>query len=104
VPELDMKTELEQMLRYEEPPQADAFVMNVMQGVQRAQRIRKWVLMIFGLIGAAFGVLGAFMLSDTITRIFSDLPAMGTMQAVLAMTAAGAFYTWFMNDELGLTS
>jgi hypothetical protein len=104
VPELDTRTNLEQILRYDEPPQADAFVMNVMQGVQRAQRIRKLVLVIFGLIGAAFGVLGAFMLSDSITRIFSDLPAMGTMQAVLAVTAVGAFYAWFMNDELGLTS
>lgn len=104
MPELDTKTDLAQMLRYEEPSQADAFVMNVMQGVQRAQQIRQLVLVMFGLIGAVFGVLGAFMLSDSITRIFSDLPAMGTMQVVLAITAVGAFYTWFMNDELGLAS
>jgi uncharacterized membrane protein len=104
VPEFDTKTDLEQMLRYDEPPQADAFVMNVMQGVRRAQRTRKLVLLIFGLIGAVFGTLGAFMLSNSITRIFSDLPAMGTMQAVLAITAVVAFYSWFMNDELGLNS
>jgi membrane associated rhomboid family serine protease len=104
VPEFDKERDLEQMLRYTEPLQSETFVMNVMQDVQRAQRTRKLVLAVFGLIGAVFGVLGAFMLTDSITRVFSDLPALGTMQAVLAITAVAAFYAWFMNDGLGLSS
>ena len=104
MPDFEKERDLEQLLRYAEPPQADAFVMNVMHGVQHAQRTRKRVLWGFGLIGAAFGAAGAFMLADSITHVFSGLPAMGTMQAVLAVTSIAAFYTWFMNDDLGLTS
>ena len=104
MPDSNTERNLEQLLRYAEPPQADEFVMNVMRGVQRAQRTRKWVLLAFGLIGAAFGVVGAFLLTDSIASLFSELPAMGTMRAVLAITAVAAFYSWFMNDELGLTN
>jgi len=95
---------LEQLLEYREPAGSDKFVIAVMQDVKREQRARKLILYVFGLIGAVFGVLGAVMLSDGIARIFSGLPATGTMQAVLIGVAVVAFYGWFMNEDVDLTS
>jgi len=97
--------ELEQLLGYTQAPKPEAFVLDVMRSVKREQRTRKVILWFFGLVGALFGLAGAVMLSDSITRLFSftvTMPAMQTMQMVLAIVAAAAFYTWFMNDDLSL--
>jgi len=105
VPESPLDQELEQLLAYHEEPQSPAFVAEVLQGVKREQHSRKVILWAFGLVGALFGLIGAIMLSDSITRLFTfslSLPVMETMQAVLVIVAVAAFYTWFMNDDLSL--
>jgi uncharacterized membrane protein YsdA (DUF1294 family) len=105
VPDSPFDRELEQLLTYHEEPQSAAFVADVMHAVKREQRTRKVILWAFGLVGALFGLLGATMLSDSITQLFTfsfSLPAMETMQAVLVIVAVAAFYTWFMNDDLSL--
>ncbi len=103
MPETMTDQNLERWLDYPEPPDSDAFVMDVMAGVRKARRLRRLILLLFGLSGAIFGVLGAVLLSGPIARLFTALPAMGVTQAVLFITAAVSFYLWFMNDELPLT-
>jgi len=103
VPDQIKELDFEQLLQYSAASDSDEFVANVMHSVQRERRTRQLILFIFGLVGAAFGVLGAFMLSDSITRLFTSLPITGTMQAALLISAAVAFYIWFMNDDLSLT-
>lgn len=105
MPDPSFERELEQLLEYPEPPHSEAFVLNVMRGVRREQRMRRLILWGFGLVGAMFGLAGAVLLSDSITRLFSftvTLPAAETMQVVLFIVAAVAFYIWFMNDDLPL--
>lgn len=105
MPDSSFDHELGRLLEYSEAPQAAAFVMDVMRGVKREQRIRRVILWAFGLVGALFGLMGALMLSDSITRLFTftvAMPAEETMQVVLFIVAAAAFYTWFMNDDLSL--
>jgi len=65
------------------------------------------ILWVFGLVGAAFGLAGAVMLSGSISRLFTftvELPAMETMQVTLFIVGAAAFYLWFMNDDFSLDS
>jgi hypothetical protein len=107
VPESSFDQELGQLLEYSRAPQADAFVVDVMRGVKREQLLRRVILWAFGLVGALFGLIGAVMLSDSITRLFSftlSLPATETMQVVLFVVGAAAFYTWFMNDDLHVSN
>ena len=93
---------LDQLLESQEPLPPDEFVLNVMHQVQRQQKMRRMILLVFGLIGAVFGVLGAILLSEPISELFLSIPAMSIMQAMLFMAAAISFYIWFMNDDLGL--
>lgn len=107
MPESPLDHELEQLLAYHHEPESPEFVANVMQDVRKAQRTRKIILWAFGLVGALFGLAGAAMLSDPITRLFTfsfSLPAIETTQVALIIVAAAAFYTWFMNDELTIGS
>jgi uncharacterized membrane protein YsdA (DUF1294 family) len=107
VPDSSFDRKLENLLEYSESPQPEAFTMDVMRSVQRERRTRKVILWAFGLVGALFGLAGAVMLSGSITRLFSftvTMPATETMQVVLFIVAAAAFYTWFMNDDLPLDS
>ena len=105
MPDSPFDRELEALLEYTESPQPEAFTMNVMRSVRREQRTRRLILWAFGLVGALFGLAGAVMLSGSIARLFTftiTMPAMETMQVVLFIVAAVAFYTWFMNDDLPL--
>lgn len=104
MPEQYNELDLEQLLQYSKEPDSGEFVADVMHGVQQERRIRRLILTVFGLVGAAFGVLGAYLLSDSITRFFTTLPITGTMQAALFVSAAVAFYIWFMNDDFSLTN
>jgi uncharacterized membrane protein YsdA (DUF1294 family) len=107
VPDSSFDRKLENLLEYSESPQPEAFTMDVMRSVQRERRTRKVILWAFGLVGALFGLAGAVMLSGSITRLFSftvTMPATETMQVVLFIVAAAAFYTWFMNNDLPLDS
>ena len=89
MPERIDELNFEQLLAYTDEPGSDEFVANVMHNVRQERRKRQLVLFIFGLVGAAFGVLGAFLLSDSITRLFSSLPVTGTMQAALHLRIEG---------------
>ena len=105
MPDSSFEQELETLLEYSESPQGEAFIMDVMRSVKRERRTRKLILWAFGLVGALFGLAGAVMLSDSITRLFTftvSIPATETMQVVLFIVAAAAFYIWFMNDDLPL--
>lgn len=102
MPETIRDRELDQLLGYRETLPADAFVLDVMHRVQREQRSRKLILATSGLAGAAFGVAGAFLLSEPIARFFTNLPSTGTMQAILVGVAAVAFYGWAMNEDVSL--
>ena len=107
MPDPSFDQELETLLEYSESPQPEAFTMDVMRRVKREQRTRKLILWVFGLVGALFGLAGAVMLSGSITRLFTftvTMPATETMQVVLFIVAAAAFYIWFMNDDLPLDS
>ena len=93
---------LDSLLEYNEDLPADAFVLDVMQRVRRERRRRRLILMVFGLIGAAFGLAGALLLSEPLTRTFTGMPPIGTTQVVLFVVAAVAFYAWFMNEDVDL--
>jgi hypothetical protein len=93
------------MLTYPKAETAEAseFADGVMRAVGRERRTRRLILFAFGLVGALFGLAGAFMLSDSIVRLFTEtLTGDRVMQLVLFTIAAMAFYTWFMNDDLTL--
>jgi len=107
VPDPSFDQKLETLLEYSESPQPEAFTMDVMRRVKREQRTRKLILWVFGLVGALFGLAGAVMLSGSITHLFTftvTMPATETMQVVLFIVAAAAFYIWFMDDDLPLDS
>ena len=98
-------TKLEQLLKYIDPPQGEAFVLNVVRSVQREQRTRRIILWVFGLIGALFGLSGAMILSAPVSQALTSalsFPMMETMQVSLFVTAAAALYVWFMNDDFTL--
>ena len=105
MPDSPFERELEDLLGYSEAPKSDVFVASVMRNVERQKKLRRIILWSFGLIGALFGLAGAVMLSGPIIRLFSfpaSLPAIETMQIVLLVVAAAAFYAWFMNDDWSL--
>ena len=105
MPDSPIDRELEGLLAYSEAPKPDVFVASVMHDVERQKKLRRVILWSFGLIGALFGLIGAVILSGPINRLFSlpaGLPAIETMQIVLLVVAAAAFYAWFMNDDWSL--
>lgn len=109
MPETEFDRSLEQLLAY---PQADPdstagdddrFVVSVMQKVGRERRLRQVILLVFGVIGALFGAFGAMLLSDSISRLFTEvLPGTLIMQAALFISGIAALYVWFMGDDLPL--
>jgi hypothetical protein len=95
--------ELDALLEFREDLRGDEFVLDVMHRVQQQNRSRKFILLLFGLIGAAFGLAGAVLLSEPLARVFANLPPMGTVQAALFVVAAVSFYGWIMNEDIDLT-
>jgi ABC-type multidrug transport system fused ATPase/permease subunit len=93
---------LERLLAYPDNDTDDAFVLGVMHRVRRERTRRLLILAVFGVVGAGFGLLGAWLLADPIRQLFTGWPPIATMQGVLAAIAAAAFYIWFMNDDLNL--
>ncbi|MBT8048375.1 MAG: hypothetical protein HKN57_03030 [Xanthomonadales bacterium] len=97
--------ELEHLLEYSDPPDPEAFTLSVTRSLRNKQRTRRLILWTFGLSGALFGLAGAVLLSGSIARLMTftlDLPVMETMQALLIIVGAAAFYLWFMNDDFSL--
>jgi hypothetical protein len=62
------------------------------------------ILLGCGLLGAAFGLVGAWQLAEPVARLFADLSHTGLMQTVLLTCGTAAFYVWFMNEDLGLVN
>ena len=91
---------LERLLAYPHSEVDDAFVLGVMQRVQRERTRRRLILGIFGVAGALFGLLGAWLLAEPVRLLFGGLQSTQIMQGVLFAVAMAAFYCWFMNDEL----
>jgi len=102
MPEQTQNHALDRLLELRDDLSGDDFVLGVMQRVRHERRSRKVILMVFGLVGAAFGLTGAVLLADPIARLFTSLPLTGTMQAVLVVVAAAAFYGWIMNEDISL--
>ena len=102
MPEQSPSEQLNRLLSFREDLPPDPFVLDVMHSVQRDRQRRRWILGLCGAAGAGFGLLGAAMLADDISRLFTGLPSTATMQAALFVFAGFAFYSWFMNDDLGL--
>jgi len=93
---------LDELLGFNEAVPDDEFVLQVMQRLRKEQRRRQLILTSCGLVGAAFGAVGAMLLSQPMARILTGLPPTGTMQAVLIGVAAIAFYGWMMNEDIRL--
>jgi hypothetical protein len=100
--EQDEDLALDRLLGLREALPGDEFVLQVMHRVQRERHRRRLILSAFGVAGALFGVLGAYQLAGPIAGAFAALPPTGLMQVVLLAGAGTAFYTWFMNDDMGL--
>jgi membrane associated rhomboid family serine protease len=94
---------LDRLLGQREALPGDDFVLGVMHRVQGERRRRRLILSAFGAAGALFGLLGAYQLAGPIALLFAELPTTALMQVVLLAGAGAAFYTWFMNDDMGLT-
>ena len=95
---------LDQLLEYTDEPQADEFVSKVMLNVKRQQRTRKLILWVSGLIGALFGVTGAAMLSESISRFFTDaISATSALPVSLAIIGVLGFLAWLLNDDMSLS-
>jgi hypothetical protein len=103
MPEQTPHSELDRLLEHREHLPGDTFVPDVMRRLAQERRRRKLILYVFGLIGAAFGVAGAVLLSGPLETIFADLPPMGIVQATLFAVAAVAFYAWIMNEDVDLS-
>ena len=103
MPEPISSAELDRLLQSREDLAGDEFVLQVMHRLQHERRRRRIILYVFGLIGAAFGLAGAVLLSGPLKTVLANLPPMGTVQATLFAVAAVAFYAWFMNEDVDLT-
>ena len=98
-----MDQKLEELLAYpaEKAGETDLFVVDVMRHVAKQRRTRKLILFLFGGIGAIFGLIGALLLSDSISQLLTEtVSAVAWLQIPLFTAGAIAFYAWFMNDDL----
>ncbi len=100
-----MDRKLEELLAYPEDKagETDLFVVDVMREVEKQRRIRKLILVLFGGIGAVFGVIGATLLSGSIGSVLSEtITPKAWYQLPLFAAGALAFYIWIMNDDLAI--
>ena len=75
---------LEDLLEYHEKPEESAFVTEVMQRVEQQQRTRRMILTATGVVGATFGTIGAFLLSEPIARTIGEVQLLPVSAAVIA--------------------
>lgn len=90
---------LDELLTYHQTPEPDDFVVNVMRGIKRQQRMRKLILSATSLVGGAFGVAGMLLLSGPLSQIFSGSNTFAISASVVLTLA---FFTWLLNDDAGL--
>lgn len=90
---------LDELLTYHQPPEPDDFVVDVMLGIKRQQRVRKLILAATGLVGGSFGVAGMLLLSDSLGQIFSGSNTLTVSTSVVLILA---FLTWLLHDDAGL--
>ena len=91
---------LDEILKYHETPEDEYFVSDVMKGVEQQQRLRKLILTITGLTGAAFGAAGMLMISDSISQYITGTNVLPTSIALVGLTA---FMVWLFQDEVTAT-
>lgn len=88
---------LEDLLEYHQEPEDSQFVVEVMAGVRRQQRMRKMILAATGVVGAAFGTAGAIMLSEPVAQAFTGI---GPLPVSVAVLGGLAFIAWIFQDEV----
>ena len=94
---------LDQLLEYRDLPPSNGFVEAVMLRIKRQQRTRKLILLVSGLIGSLFGVTGAFLLSESISNLFTNaLSTTSAMPVSLAIIGILGFLAWLLTDEINL--
>lgn len=95
---------LDELLAYQQQPEAGEFVTAVMQRVQRQQRLRQVILVISGLVGVVFGVIGAMLLAGPLAPWISQLLSGG--HAAInggALLLLLALLTWSLHEEPGMS-
>jgi len=96
---------LDNLLAYQQQPEAGEFVTAVMQRVQRQQRLRQVILVISGLVGAVFGVVGAMLLAGPMAPWISQLLT-GDQAATNggALLALLALFAWMLHEDPTLSA
>jgi hypothetical protein len=96
---------LDDVLQYQERPEDDEFVASVMKGVQRQQRTRKLILAFTGVLGAGFGVAGAFLLLDDIGQLISQvMTGKDAIYTGFTILVSAVVMAWLLHDETGLST
>ena len=91
---------LDKILEYHETPDDDDFVAGVMKRVRHQQRMRRLILAVTGILGAAFGAIGMLMISDGINRLIPDT---SVLPVSVALVGLAAFMAWLFQDEVSAT-
>ena len=91
---------LDKILEYHETPDDDDFVAGVMKRVRHQQRMRRLILAVTGILGAAFGAIGMLMISDSINRLIPDT---SVLPVSVALVGLAAFMAWLFQDEVSAT-
>ena len=100
-PELEAR--LDRMLAFDSPPQDDRFVVDVMSQVRKERQSRRWILAGSGAVGAAFGLAGALMLSDSVGALVrGSLETAGPLLVGLSAAAALGGLAWLLYDDSSL--
>jgi len=90
---------LDELLAYHDTPEPGDFTAQVMRGVRRQERLRRLILIGSGALGAAFGVAGAALLAEPLSRL---LGGFDSLQMGVAVMAALALLGWLLHEEAGL--
>jgi hypothetical protein len=87
-------------LEYSDPAAGEEFVTCVMQRVRRQQRIRTLILALAGGIGAVFGLVGAVMLADRISSVFTfDMASVSGLPVGFVVCGTLLFLFLTLNDD-----
>jgi apolipoprotein N-acyltransferase len=94
---------LDNLLQYHQYPEPDGFVLAVAQKLARQHRMRRVILLLTGVTGVAFGLLGAYWLAEPLAPMVDQLLTASTAASsgLVVLLAAGAL-AWLLHDESGL--